>query len=89
MIICFIIGIIFLTISVGCLTVISDKSTSKLSKISFVFMMMIVIGTTLLIVPTDNSPKPIDVYRNKTTLQITYKIQGLDTLFKDTLVVWK
>ena len=30
-------------------------------------------------------PKPIDVYRGKTTLKITY----VDTIPQDTLVVWK
>lgn len=83
-----IIGRIFLTISIICLCIISNKSTSKLSRISFVFIIMIIIGIALFTC-ADNSPKPIDVYRNKTTLQITYKIQGLDTLSRDTLVVWK
>lgn len=84
-----IIGLIFLFISTICLAIISTKSTSKLSNIDFIFIIMIIIGTVLFIYAVDNSPKPIDVYRNKTTLQITYKIQGLDTLSRDTLVVWK
>ena len=83
----FIIGLIFLVISIICLVIISDKSESKLSKIAFIFIIMLAVGAVLITI--DDSPKPIDVYRNKTTLQITYKIQGLDTLSKDTLVVWK
>lgn len=89
MTIIFIIGIVFLFISIICLAIISTKSTSKLSNIDFIFIIMIIIGTVLFIYAVDDSPKPIDVYRNKTTLQITYKIQGLDTLSRDTLVVWK
>ena len=34
---------------------------------------------------TYNKPKAIDVYRNKTTLQITY----VDTIPQDTIVVFK
>ena len=92
MIVVFIIGIIFLFTSLICLAIISIKSTSELSKIDGIFIVMIIIGTALITYvtyATDDSPKPIDVYRNKTTLQITYKVQGLDTLSKDTLVVWK
>lgn len=33
----------------------------------------------------DNEPRAIDVYRNKTTLQITYK----DSIAIDSVVVWK
>jgi hypothetical protein len=89
MIIIFIISILFLVISITCLLIIGTESNSRLSKINVVFILMIGIGTVLFIYSTDDSPKPIDVYRNKTTLQITYRIQGLDTLSKDTIVVWK
>lgn len=34
-------------------------------------------------------PSAMDVYRDKTELQITYKVQGLDTLQRDTTVVFK
>lgn len=85
----FIIGIIFLAISIICFAIISNNSTSELSRIDFLFIIMIIIGTVLFTQATDNSPKPIDVYRHKTALQITYKVQGLDTLSRDTLVVWK
>ena len=37
----------------------------------------------------NNDPQAIDVYRNKTELQIHYQVQGLDTLSKDTTVVWR
>ena len=37
----------------------------------------------------DKKPDAIDVYRNKTELQITYKIKGIDTLSRDTVVVFK
>lgn len=89
MIIIFIISILFLVISVICLLIIGTESNSRLSKINFVFILMIGIGTILFIYSIDDSPKPIDVYRNKTELQIHYQIQGLDTLSKDTIVVWK
>lgn len=48
-------------------------------------------GIWLLALTTDvkEEPKPIDVYRDRTTLQITYKIVDNDTIDIDSCVVWK
>ena len=48
-----------------------------------IFAFAVSIGTITLI--KDNTPKPIDVYRGKTTLEITYK----DRVPIDSTVVWK
>ena len=55
------------------------------------FCLFLVVGTWLLTLTTDGKekPKPIDVYRDKTTLQITYKIVDNDTIDIDSCVVWK
>lgn len=37
----------------------------------------------------ETKPNAIDVYRDKTTLQITYKIVDNDTIDIDSCVVWK
>lgn len=62
----FITGLIFLVISIICLVIISAKSESKLSEITFIFVIMIALGVYFITI--DASPQPIDVYRNKTTL---------------------
>jgi hypothetical protein len=48
-----------------------------------------VIWLLSLITDVKGKPKPIDVYRDKTTLQITYKIVDNDTIDIDSCVVWK
>ena len=48
-----------------------------------VFAFAVSIGTIVLI--KDSTPKPIDVYRGKTTLQITYR----DSIPIDSVVVFK
>ena len=85
-----IIGIIIFGSSIIALIRISDKSTSKLAKAGPLFILGMILGTILLLCwLSDDYPLPIDVYRGKTELQVTYKVQGLDTLQKDTVVVWK
>lgn len=48
-----------------------------------VFTLGVVVGT--IVVVKSKNPKPIDVYRGKTTLQITYK----DSIPIDSVVVFK
>lgn len=48
-----------------------------------IFAFGVSIGTIVLI--KDSTPKPIDVYRDKTTLQITYR----DSIPIDSVVVFK
>jgi hypothetical protein len=85
----FIIGIILLALSVIGIAMIDSKSTSKLSECSFLCIAGIVLGTIMISSSINRDPQAIDVYRNKTELQIHYQIQGFDTLSKDTIVVWK
>lgn len=48
-----------------------------------VFTFAVIVGTIALI--KDSTPKPIDVYRGNTTLQITYR----DSIPIDSVVVFK
>jgi hypothetical protein len=86
----FIVGIIFMALSIIGILMIDSKSTSKLSECGFLCIAGLVLGTVMIFSSLINrDPQAIDVYRNKTELQIHYQIQGLDTLSKDTIVVWK
>lgn len=86
----FIIGIIIMALSVIGIAMIDSKSTSKLAECGFLCIAGLVLGTIMIFSSLINrDPQAIDVYRNKTELQIYYQIQGLDTLSKDTTVVWK
>lgn len=50
-----------------------------------VFVLGSIFSMTILYEPESKQPKPIDVYRGKTTLKITY----VDSIPQDTLVIWK
>ena len=52
-----------------------------------IFGSVLVLSVTLYLISLGNvsEPRAIDVYRNKTTLQITYQ----DSIPVDTVVVWK
>lgn len=54
-------------------------------------LVLTIIITVLLgiIINETNSINPLDVYRNKTELQITYKIINNDTISCDSVVVFK
>lgn len=50
-----------------------------------IFYVGILIGISIKLISDYNKPQAIDVYRGKTTLQITYK----DSIPQDTIVVFK
>ena len=81
-----ILGIILLGIVIiVCIldVIFSDKNTSG---ICFVVFLLTFIGTIILVDSRIRSyPQAIDVYKGKTTLQITYK----DSIPVDTVVVFK
>ena len=75
---------------IAALIIICARSTSKINDLTPVFIIALIVGTFLLAAYVySQDPFAIDVYRGKTELQITYKVQGLDTLQKDTTVVFK
>ena len=54
-------------------------------KVVALYSSMLSLGVLILLVFSLNEPKAIDVYRGKTTLEITYK----DKVPIDSTVVWK
>lgn len=54
-------------------------------EIFIVFMSGVILQATISTLIESKQPKPIDVYRGKTTLKISY----VDSIPQDTLVVWK
>lgn len=76
--------------SIIALIIICARSTSKINDLAPIFISTLVVGTFLLATYIlSQDPSALDVYRGKTELQITYKVQGLDTLQRDTVVVFK
>ena len=79
LLITFVILLLILGISVA--IVIEDDGAD----ISIILIGILSIVAITLIVLQLSEPKPIDVYRGKTTLEITYK----DSIPVDSTVVWK
>ena len=63
---------------------ISDKATYDNTPIFFITIILNIIIAICLIINL-RKPKAIDVYRDRTTLEITYK----DSIPIDSVVVWK
>ena len=49
----------------------------------------VVMGIYIMYSAENSIPKAIDVYRNKTELEVNYKIKNNDTISVDSLVVFK
>jgi hypothetical protein len=62
-----------------------DIAIFKGSFYGMCYMLSIMIGISMIINKTELEIKPIDVYRGKTSLEITYR----DSIAIDTVVVWK
>lgn len=83
-------SIIFILLGVIGLAIICRQSKSKIQDLTPIFITTLIAGVFLLTMFIFlQDPSAMDVYRNKTELQITYKVQGLDTLQRDTTVVFK
>ena len=76
-----IIVLIFLFI----LIVVDIKNGESLAKILFCALSLYSFLVLFLLISYTNKPKAIDVYRGKTTLEITYK----NRVPIDSIVVWK
>ena len=82
-------------ISICCICFIVNISAYKYkSFINYIFSLILLIISSMLfgvgtIINEINGVHPLDVYRNKTELQITYKIINNDTINCDSIVVFK
>ena len=56
--------------------------------LTVIIIVSVLIGVSAIITET-NGINPLDVYRNKTELQITYKIVNNDTISCDSIVIFK
>ncbi len=86
-----IVGIIFLILGILLVIegVLDDKFLGRLAQ-SFGVIIIIISGIMLIIDSQSKSkPEAIDVYRDKTELQINYKVIKGDTIPTDSIVVWK
>jgi len=83
-------SIVCILLSIIGLAIIGVRSESKINDLTPICITALIGGvcvfTMIMSIPDVSA---IDVYRGKTELQITYKVQGLDTLQKDTIVVFK
>lgn len=82
-----ILGIVVIIIIVSLIRLFTSKNENvkEMSVFNFVVFSSIYIGMIIPMVYLWTTPKAIDVYRNKTTLEITYK----DNVPIDSVVVWK
>lgn len=85
--------IIFILICCIC-TIINVFSHKDNIDINYIFSLVVIVVSSLLAginIATNetNTVNPLDVYRNKTELQVTYKIVNNDTISCDSIVVFK
>lgn len=81
---------IFFTIAGLVLFILALYKDSEAAGMGVLGLIFLAIGLTLISAVSgrterNRKPSPIDVYRGRTTLQITY----MDTIPVDTVVVWK
>lgn len=79
---------ILLTLSAICaifIIVVSDGENIVLFTLGVLCTLLFIVGLVLVTEYHSPSIMPIDVYRGKTTLEITYK----DSVAVDSVVVWK
>lgn len=80
-------GVLFtlLAVCVCLVTFISDSENAPAFFLGVLCLALYIVGFILLMEYHSPSIAPIDVYRGKTTLEITYR----DSIAIDSVVVWK
>jgi TctA family transporter len=78
-------AIILITITLGFVIYFVRHYNMEIGEIFIVFTLGALMQATISSSLMSNDPTPIDVYRGKTTLKISY----VDTIPQDTLVIWK
>lgn len=79
------IAIILIAITIGGAIYLTRHYNMETGEIFCMFILGVLLQATISSSLISNDPKPIDVYRGKTTLKITY----VDSIPQDTLVIWK
>lgn len=87
-IICLVISIA-LSLMFG-IKIIVDDSTNKFQKLGGIFFVLVAgMFLSFLLLEIRFQPSAIDVYRNKTTLEITETVRDSVVIDRDSVVVWK
>lgn len=79
------IAIILITITLGFVIYFVRHYNMEIGEIFVIFTLGALMQATISSSLSSNDPTPIDVYRGKTALKISY----VDTIPQDTLVIWK
>ena len=79
------IGIILIAITIGFVIYLVCRYNMDPGEIFVMFILGALLQATISTSMRSNDPHPIDVYRGKTTLKISY----VDSIPQDTLVIWK
>lgn len=79
------IAIILITITLGFVIYFVRHYNMEIGEIFVIFTLGALMQATISTSIESKNPKPIDVYRGKTTLKITY----IDSIPQDTVIVWK
>lgn len=84
------IAVCIITVLIIGIALIMDENTSKLQKGEGSFFIFIAgVCTFLLLILIFPKPSAIDVYRGKTTLEITETIRDSVVIDRDSVVVWR
>lgn len=79
------IAIILIAITIGDVIYLVCRYNMEPGEIFVMFILGALLQATISSSLGSKEPKPIDVYRGKTTIKISY----VDTIPQDTLVIWK
>lgn len=79
------VAIILIAITIGFVIYLSCHYDMEVGDLFVIFILGALLQATISISLSSDDPTPIDVYRGKTTLKISY----VDTIPQDTLVIWK
>lgn len=80
-----IIGILFILMAVALITTMLCCSKDHLAGFICILVGILVAGAVIMLTDNANTPKAIEVYQGKTTLEVTYR----DSIPVDSVVVYK
>lgn len=72
-----------------CLSIYDDEELLGKFALATLAISSLLLGVTIALDSSDQTPTAKDVYRGRTTLSVSYKVVEGDTIAKDTVVVFK
>lgn len=79
------IAIIIIALTIGIVIYLNIHYDTEPAELFVIFLLGALLQATLVSSIESKQPKPIDVYRGKTTLKISF----VDSIPQDTVVIWK